>query len=406
MDSLYGPPPSPELPAPELPAPEPHEPGRPGRSEPLGGLHEHLAWLRLALAPGLGPRLAARAVARAGGAAQALRRPLSWWRALAGSRAEALERHPAQADPEPVLAQLAGLGAEALTPAQAGWPVARLAALSDPPPALFLRGRLPAAAQRRVALVGTRAASSYGLRVARELGEALARRGVCVVSGLALGIDAAAHAGALAAGVPGCATLAVLGSGLACCYPPENAALAEAVAGAGGLLSEFPPEQPPERWQFPRRNRLVAALAEAVVVVEAPLRSGALLTAQEALEQGREVLAVPGPVGRPSHEGAHALLRQQAASICTGVEDVLAALGLGSRSAAAGARSLELPEPVPPPAGPQLALWQLLDADEARDADRLCRDSGLPPEEVAAALTALELAGRARRLPGVGYLRA
>lgn len=396
----------------DLPAGPPHHltSPQPGPAAPSPGLPpagpEHLAWLGLALAPGLGPRLAARAVARAGSAAEALRRPLSWWRALAGSRAEALERHPAGADPQPLLARLAELGAQALTPAQPGWPVARLAALTDPPPALFLRGCLPAPQQRRVALVGTRAASSYGLRVARELGEGLARRGVCVVSGLALGIDAAAHAGALAAGAPGCATLAVLGSGLACCYPPENAALAEAVALGGGLLSEFPPDQPPERWQFPRRNRLVAALAEAVVVVEAPLRSGALLTAQEALEQGREVLAVPGPLGRPSHEGAHALLRQQAAALCTGVDDVLAALGLAAGLSGTPARSLQLPEPEPPPPGPQLALWQLLDPDEARDPDRLCCESGLPPEEVAAALTSLELAGRARRLPGVGYLRA
>lgn len=367
---------------------------------------QQLAWLRLALAPGLGPGLAARAVGRAGGAGEALRRPLSWWRALAAGRAGALEAHPGCVDPEPVLARLATLGAEALTPASPAWPVARLAALHDPPAALFLRGRLPGAAQRRVAVVGTRAASAYGLRVARELAEGLARLGVCVVSGLALGIDAAAHAGALAAGVPGCSTLAVLGSGLACCYPPENAALAEAVARGGGLLSEFAPDQPPERWHFPRRNRLVAALAEAVVVVEAPLRSGALLTAQEALEQGREVLAVPGPVGRPSHEGAHALLRQQAAAVCTGVEDVLAALGLHRRQPGVAPRGLSLPEPEPPPPGTGLALWQLLDPDEARDADRLCRESALPPEEVAAALTQLELSGRARRLPGVGYLRA
>lgn len=366
---------------------------------------EALACLRLALAPGVSPRLAARAVARAGSAVAALQRPLRWWRGLAGVRSAEVVEHPSRADPEPVLRRLQDLQAHALTPGHSQWPAALRAGLHDPPAAVFVRGCLPPPSQRRVALVGTRAPSAYGLRVARELGEALARRGVCVVSGLALGIDAAAHAGALAAGMTGCATVAVLGSGLACCYPPENSGLAEAVARGGGLLSEFPPDMGPERWHFPRRNRLVAALAEVVVVVEAPLRSGALLTAQEALDQGREVLAVPGPVGRPSHEGAHALLRQQAAGVCTGLDDVLCALGMVRPAAQAARSGLVLPEPMAPAAGPGRILWNLLDPDEPRDADRLCLESALPVAEVAEALAALELSGRARRLPGVGYVR-
>lgn len=360
-----------------------------------------LAWLRLALAPGLSPRVAARALGEAGGLEEALARSLAWWRALGRAGRElALEAHPGRVDPGPVLERVAALGASALTPEDPGWPRAAFEGLHEPPCALFVRGTLPEAARPAVALVGTRAATSYGLRVARELGEGLARRGVVVVSGLAVGIDAAAHAGALAARAAAPSTVAVLGCGLAVSYPPENASLREEVAHAGALVSEHAPDVPPERWNFPRRNRIVAALARAVVVVEAPLRSGALITAGFALEQGREVLAVPGPIGRFSHEGGHRLLKENSAALCRGVDDVLLALGLNAAGAAPCARAAP-----PPPPGPQLALWRLLSQDEALNADSLCRASALPAAEVAAALAGLELDGRVVRVPGVGYLR-
>jgi len=364
-------------------------------------LNRRLAWLQLALAPGLSPRIAARALEEAGGPEEALARPLAWWRALGRAGRElALEAHPARGDPGPVLERVAALGGRSLTPEDACWPRTAFGALHEPPCALFVRGTLPEATRPAVAVVGTRAATPYGLRVARELAEGLARRGVVVVSGLALGIDAAAHGGALAAGAAAPSTVAVLGCGLAVSYPPENGSLREDVARAGALVSEHAPDVPPERWHFPRRNRIVAALARAVVVVEAPLRSGALITAGFALEQGREVLAVPGPIGRFSHEGGHRLLKEGSASLCRGLDDVLLALGL---EAAGGAPcSPALP---PPPPGPQLALWRLLSPDEALNADGLCRASALPAAEVATALAALELDGRVVRVPGVGYLR-
>ena len=165
-------------------------------------------------------------------------------------------------------------------------------------------------------------------------------------------------------------------------------------------MTEHAPDVPPERWHFPQRNRLVAALARVLVVVEAPARSGALLTAALAVEQGREVLAVPGPVGRFTHEGSHRLLRQGVAHLCRGLDDVLEALGLAAGAAPGGA--VALPEPAP---GPARALWRLLDVDEALDPDELCRRSALPAPEVSAALAELELDGRVVRIPGVGYRR-
>jgi DNA processing protein len=357
--------------------------------------------LRLALAPGLAGRAVLRALEAAGGPLEALGRPWAWWQGFVGVRPEQPARaHPARVDPRPVLRRAEELGVEVLTPADPGWPAAALAGLYEPPRVLFLRGRLPGAAQPCAALVGTRSASPYGLRVARELAEGLSRRGVCVVSGMAVGVDAAAHAGALAAAGPAPRTLAVLASGLAIPYPSENLALREDIARHGGVLSEQPPDTTPERWHFLHRNRLVAALAQAVVVVEAPLRSGALHTAAQALQLGREVLAVPGPIGRITHEGVNRLLREQQAGVCTGPEDVLRVLGVHGGGAAPRV------EVEPPPPGPQLTLWRLLDPDEARDADSLCRASALPPADVAVALGALELQGRAVRIPGVGYLRS
>lgn len=359
-------------------------------------------WLRLALTPGLSPRAARRAVEAAGGPGVACRWPLERLAQAGGAaRAAALTRRPIDLDLRPVLRRCEALGVAILTPDLDLWPHEAFEGLADPPAALFLSGRLPGADQPCAAIVGTRRASPYGLRVARELAESLARRGVCVVSGLAVGIDAAAHAGALRAGTAGPRTLAVLGNGTAVAYPPENALLSAEIAGQGGLLSEHPPDTSPERWHFPRRNRLVAALARVLVVVEAPLSSGAMLTAALAVQAGREVLAVPGPIDRFVHEGSHRLLREGSAALCRGPADVLEALGLatadGDPPAAAGV-------PLPPP-GPQLTLFGLLAPDEALDADALCRASGLAADEVGAALAALELDGRVRRLPGVGYLR-
>ena len=313
------------------------------------------------------------------------------------ARVDALVRTFRDTDPAGIEREAEAAGARVLTPADPGFPPALLAS-ADPPPALWVRGDVPGGERPAVAVVGTRGASAYGTRIAHRLGEDLARAGVVVVSGLARGIDAAAHAGALAGGGP---TVGVLGNGVDLVYPPEHTGLTAEVVANGAILSEHPPGTPPLQGHFLRRNRIVATLSRVTVVVEAGLRSGALATARNALEAGRDVMAVPGLVDRGSHAGCHLLLRQGAA-LCEGVGDVLRVLGGERLAAGAGAAA---PAGPPPAAGPQLVVWNALDGDEVLDADALARLTGLSADEVAAAITSLELDGRVVGVPGVGVRR-
>jgi DNA processing protein len=254
---------------------------------------------------------------------------------------------------------------------------ARLLDLRDAPPRVHLLGDWPATPPA-VAIVGTRQASAYGERVTRELVRALARAGVGVVSGMARGIDAAAHRGALEHGAP---TLAVLGTGVDVPYPAAHRELHRDLAARGGVLSEQPPGRRAFPGCFPRRNRLIAALADVTLVVEAGERSGALITAGCALELGRTVAAVPGPIDAPHHRGANELLRD-GAQVIASADDLLALVG----------RS------VPAPAAPALAdeaeraVWDAL-AARALDLDALTALSGLPAQRCLAAVTTLELRG-------------
>ena len=247
----------------------------------------------------------------------------------------------------------------------AGDPVfpVRLTAIVDPPLGLFVRGSLPDG--HAVALIGARRASAYGREVAEYLGRELAGAGVAVVSGMARGVDAAAHRGALAAGGP---TAAVWGAGPDRVYPPENETLAEEIAAHGCLATEYPPGCAPLAHHFPERNRIIAGLSEAVVVVEADERSGALITARLALEEGREVMAVPGSVFSRLSAGPNGLLRAGAAPVLT-ADDVLGALGLPPRPTGAGG------EEEPP-------LLAMIRPGEAVTVDRLAAESGLPVAQV------------------------
>jgi DNA processing protein len=262
-----------------------------------------------------------------------------------------------------------------------------LGAIHDPPPGLFVRGArdLDLLARPSVAIVGARACSSYGAQVATDLGRELAAAGITVVSGLARGVDAAAHRGALATG----STIAVLGCGVDRDYPRAHAGLAAEVAERGLIVSEYPPGVEPAPWRFPARNRIVAGLTLATVVVEARERSGALITADLALDEGREVLAVPGEITSALSDGTNALLRLGAVPVtCT--SDVLAALGIE-----------------PPPAGsasdlaPNLAAVQIVIADAPAAADEVVRLTGLDAGAVAAALAELELLGLVRTADGL-----
>ena len=269
---------------------------------------------------------------------------------------------------------------------------ALLLEIPDPPPVLWIAGAAAALRDPGVALVGSRAASAYGREVARTLGTDLARTGVMVVSGLARGVDAAAHRGALAGGGT---TVAVLGCGADVVYPAEHRNLRDAIlAGGGAVVSELVPATPPRAWHFPRRNRLISGLARIVVVVEASERSGSLITAGWALDQGRDVMAVPGSVLAGRNRGAHALLRDGAAPV-ESAGDVIVGLGVGR----SGGRSDRL---TGTPAAPLLAA---LDPGEVCGLDTLCQQTGQSSATLLAQLLELEMAGLIRR-EGSGFVRS
>ena len=262
----------------------------------------------------------------------------------------------------------------------AGYPW-RLALLRDAPAALAIRGDASLLSARSVAIVGARAASAYGRGVARRLARELAEAGLVIVSGLARGIDAAAHEGALEGGGR---TLAIQACGVEQIYPPEHRGLAERIVASGALLSELPPGTPPRSPFFPLRNRMISGLAEALVVVEARERSGSLHTVRHALDQGIDVLAVPGPVDAPTSLGPNRLLRDGAAPALD-ASDVLAALAAAPRRAAPLPRERLAPEL-------EAVLAALAHEPASRDA--LARRCELPARALAAVLLELELAGR------------
>jgi DNA processing protein len=273
---------------------------------------------------------------------------------------------------------------------QEGYPPL-LAELHDPPSRLHLRGGpLELLARPSVAIVGARSCSPYGAQVARELAQSLAAAGLAVVSGLARGVDAEAHRGALAAGG---LTVAVLGCGIDRDYPRVHAELARRITESGLVVSEYPPGIEPSPWRFPARNRIIAGLALATVVVEARERSGALITADFALELGREVFATPGEITSALSAGTNDLLRQGATPLLS-AEDVLEALGVEP-----------IPEALPAGLSPEaLAVLERL-SDGARTLDELVRATERDPAGLAAVLTELELVGLIAAADGV-YRRA
>lgn len=283
--------------------------------------------------------------------------------------------------------------ARTLGPLDGPYPAA-LVRLADRPGRLRVRGDL--GDRRRVAVVGTRLPDPYGAELARQIAGGLAGAGLTVVSGGAAGIDGVAHRAALEAGGH---TVAVLGTGIDVAYPEEHASLFEEIVAAGGaLVSELPDGAPPTRWTFPKRNRIVAALAEAVVVVRAGLRSGALITAAIARSLGVLVFAVPGDVRDRLSAGPHGLLRE-GARVAEGADDVLEALG----AAGGGGRQLELPGPLEPE-GDGARLLAVM-RDVPRHADELAREAGLGAGPAMAALLSLELQGLCEQRPGRYFLR-
>lgn len=356
---------------------------------------ELAAWLRLALTPGVGTAGARRLLAAFGLPETIFRQDTA---ALAQvvdrQRAEALRSEPAgfAQQLETTLAWLAQDPArrQVLTLGDPEYP-ATLLNIEDPPLMLYRMGMLDQPPQRALAVVGSRNPSAQGLQNARRFSRAFAEAGVTVISGMALGIDGAAHDGALEGAAPGSvATIAVVGTGLDRVYPKRHLELAHRIAERGMIVSEYPLGTPPLPANFPQRNRLIAALGQGTLVVEAALQSGSLITARLAAEQGKEVFAIPGSIHSPHARGCHALLRQ-GAKLVESAQDVLEDLRF-VLPAAAAAVPMEEPEGENP----------LLDAmgHDPVGLDALIARTGIPAPLLQAQLLELELAGQVARLPG------
>ena len=361
-------------------------------------------WLRLARTPGLGPVGIARLMAHYNTPAEAID-------ALPGRARRAGRAVPAIPDADRVSREIEAAdraGVRLLCLTDPDYPAA-LAAIPDAPPVIAVKGRTELLDAFACGMVGARNASAAGLRLARELAHGLGSAEVCVVSGLARGIDGACHAGALETG-----TVAVLAGGLDHIYPPEHDRLHAAIAEQGALVSEMPLGHTPRARDFPRRNRLISGLSRGVLVVEAALRSGSLITARLAAEQGREVMAIPGSPIDPRARGTNRLLRE-GAHLVESVEDILAILR-DSPPLPAGVRENpteeadlldtdwldDVDEDRPDretPVDPVARLRALLSPAPV-SADELARQSGLPPGQVQAALMELEQDGHLARLPG------
>ena len=271
----------------------------------------------------------------------------------------------------------------------------------DPPIVLYLRGKKWGAELPQVAIVGTRRPTGYGLNCAERLAEDLAARGLAITSGLARGLDAAAHRGALRAGI----TYAVFGSGLDFVYPKENRELADFVEENGAIISEFPLGTPPSPQNFPIRNRIIAGMSLGVTVVEAAEYSGSLITVRLALEAGREIFAVPGNITSPNSFGPHVLIRQ-GAKLVTNWQDIVEELPHAIREkifAPLVAKMQALPEPQLD--GAEAKVWRSLSLQEAVSIDTLLSKLPLSTSEVYSALLALEMAEHIRQLPGKKYIR-
>lgn len=347
------------------------------------------ARLRLLRSANIGPVAYRQLIARYG-AAEAALDALPMLAARGGGRA------PAIADPAAVrreIARVEKLGARYLFLDDAGYPPL-LAELDTAPPALIVRGRLELAGRECAAMVGARNASAAACRFARQLALGLAEAGVTVVSGLARGIDTAAHIGALAGG-----TIGVIASGIDIAFPPENAELQERVAREGLLIAEQPPGTEPLARFFPSRNRIIAGLATGTVVVEAAPRSGSLITARLAAEAGRDVMAVPGSPLDPRAQGCNLLIRE-GATLVQSVDDILEMLRpIDRRVVRAPASRFESAPPQDASDADRRAITALLGPVPVA-VDELVRQSGLSPALVQTVLLELELAGRLERHAG------
>jgi DNA processing protein len=361
-------------------------------------------WLALHLVPGVGRITFKKLVGYFGhprGVMQASAGQLMRVSGIGPKLAQAITGFQTAAEVERELRAAKAVGCQIITQGDLGYPPL-LKAIEDPPPVLYVKGDMGEPVAPGIAVVGSRRPSTYGKVIAEQLSRGLSESGVTIVSGLARGIDSVAHLKTLEYGGR---TIAVLGCGLSSIYPPENWQLAERISRQGAVVSEFPMRTKPERLNFPLRNRTISGLSLGTVVVEAGERSGALITAQWALEQGREVFAVPGNVTAPTSRGTNRLIKM-GAKLVEGVEDILEefpqyALG-GIREGAPEQKELCQADSTPD----ERRLLALLDPVETRHIDWVIEQAHLPTSMVSALLLKLELEGKVTQLPGKLFLKA
>ena len=297
---------------------------------------------------------------------------------------------------ERVLREIENTGARVVPFTNTEYPVS-LREIHDPPLLLYAKGREIPSVLPFVALVGSRNPTHYGIDAARVLGQGLARRGAGVVSGMARGIDSAAHWGALEGGGW---TIAVFGTGIDVLYPETNAKLQEAVLEKGAIVTELPPGTGPDAWNFPNRNRIISGISRGVVIVEATMKSGSLITASLALEQGREVFAVPGSIESFKSTGCHYLIKQ-GAKLVENADDILEELGLCEP---APTRKGQAHFPFPPLEGAERAIYDIL-CEYPTHIDDIVRKGNWTAGEVLGVLMKMELKGLIRQLPGKMFVR-
>lgn len=368
---------------------------------------QYLGWLALALTPGLGARMAGKLLRVFGSPDAIFNASLTALEAqrLPAAVAQALHTRQPLSLAAKELAQAEAIGCRLLTWDEPDYP-ARLREIYDPPPLLYVRGKIELLNRHLISVVGARRPSPYGNQMAERLTRDLADRGLVISSGLARGIDASAHKGALSSATG--ATIGVLGCGIDVVYPKENKKLFAEMEQRGAIISEFPIGTFPAPQNFPIRNRIIAGMGLGVVVVEGEQYSGSLITARLAMEFGREVFGVPGNATQPSSFGPNQLIKQ-GAKLVTSWEDVVEELPTPVRAellpieaASAEERAALVQQSLAPNERP---LYELLGTDEARHVDDLVETSGLTSSEVLAALFDLELKGVVRQLPGKQFLK-
>ena len=355
------------------------------------------AWLRLCLVSGVGPRILTELIARFEAPDAVLAATTTQLQQVDGvgrRLAQAIVDAKEKIDPATELAACHQADIQILTRSADAYP-RLLQEIPDPPGILFLQGKLQAADALAIAVVGSRNATRYGLTQAQRIATGLAQAGITVVAGLARGIDAAAHRAALGAGGR---TLAIMGGGLLKIYPPEHAELAGEIREHGCLLSEMPPHFVATRHSFPRRNRIISGLTLGTLVVEAAERSGALITARQAMEQNRDVFAIPGPVDSRNAKGCHALLRDGAVLV-ESVDDILDALGpLVEENQREDGRAIRHPAELQLNSNETSVLQAI--GSEPTLIDQIVQQTKLPTQRVLSTLSVLEVRKLISRLPG------